>query len=221
MALACALGIVVAACGPQPVAAPREPAPTIVAAASPSPLPGATAVPTARPTLNAAPVASPTADPGPPVLQRLRVGATGGSGANMRVAPDSQAERVKLLPDGALVDLVDPGREVNGTLWRQVRDDTGATGWVAAELLAAVTAVEIRVSPLPIASGGPPLPTGAAGARVPPVDRQTCPESHPVKAVGVGGLRYYAPSHPQYAATLPDICFSSVEAAEGLGFRAP
>jgi hypothetical protein len=132
-----------------------------------------------------------------------------------------QSERVELVPDGALVDLVDPGRDVGGTTWREVRTESGATGWIAAEFLSPVTAVEIRVSPLPISSGGPPPSSAAAGARVPPVDAGNCPESHPVKAVGVGGLRYVPPGHPQYAGTTPDVCFSSVEAAEALGFRGP
>jgi hypothetical protein len=118
------------------------------------------------------------------------------------------------------VDLVDPGRDVGGTTWREVRTDSGATGWIAAEFLSSVTAVEIRVSPLPISSGGPP-PSAAAGERVQPIDAQNCPESHPVKAVGVGGLRYVPPGHPLYASTAPDICFGSVQAAEALGFRAP
>jgi hypothetical protein len=119
------------------------------------------------------------------------------------------------------VDLVDPGRDVGGTTWREVRTESGATGWIAAEFLSPVTAVEIRVSPLPISSGGPPPAASAAGARVPPVDASNCPDSHPVKAVGVGGLRYVPPGHPQYTSTAPDICFSSVEAAEALGFRGP
>jgi hypothetical protein len=154
-------------------------------------------------------------------LQRLRIGNTGGAGANLRGEPSTQAERVELVPDGALVDLLDPGREVGGTTWREVRTDSGATGWIAAEFLSPVTAVEIRVSPLPIQSGGPPSSAVTSAARVPPVDGQNCPESHPVKAVGVGGLRYIPPNHPRYADTAPDICFSSVEAAEALGFKAP
>ena len=128
---------------------------------------------------------------------------------------------MELLPDGALVDLVDPGRDIAGTVWREVRAESGATGWVSAEFLSPVTAVEIRVSPLPISSGGPPPPAGAAGTRVPPIDAQHCPDDHPVKAVGVGGLRYIPPGHPQYESTAPDICFTSVEAAEALGFRGP
>ncbi|MFN0070454.1 MAG: SH3 domain-containing protein [Chloroflexota bacterium] len=175
------------------------------------------------PTVAALPVASPVASPvaaeGPPPLQRLRIGNTGGSGANLRGEPSPQSERIKLLLDGALVDLVDPGQEIAGTVWREIRDETGATGWISAEFLVPVTAVEIRVSPLPISSGGPPAQAGATGTRVPPIDRLTCPESHPVKAVGVGGLRYYPSTHGQYAETAPDVCLSTVEAAEALGFR--
>jgi hypothetical protein len=188
--------------------------------AAPSPSVALVSTPTPARPVAASPVSSPAASLALPPLQRLRVGNTGGSGANLRQEPSVQAERVELVPDGALVDLVDPGRDVAGTIWREVRTDSGATGWIAAEFLSPVTAVEIRVSPLPISSGGPP-PSAAAGARVPPVDGLNCPESHPVKAMGVGGLRYLPPGHPSYASTAPDICFSSVEAAEALGFRAP
>jgi hypothetical protein len=87
---------------------------------------------------------------------RLRVGSTDGSGATLRREPSVQAEPVELVPDGALVELIDPGRQVNGTVWREVRTETGATGWIAAEFLSPVTVVEIRVSPLPIPSVGPP-----------------------------------------------------------------
>jgi len=187
-----------------------SPVATVLVAGSPVPSPPAAA----------SPAPSPTEETGPPPLQRLRVGNTGGAGANLRTEPSAQGERIELVPEGTLVDLVDPGRDISGTTWREVRTESGATGWIAAELLSPVTAVEIRVSPLPISSGGPPPASGAAAdARVPPLDRQNCPASHPVKAVGVGGLRYVPPGHPQYAATAPDICFISVEAAEGLGFR--
>ena len=87
-------------------------------------------------------------DSGPAPLQRLRVGNTGGSGANLRREPNAQSERVELVPDGALVDLVDPGREVGGAMWREVRTDSGATGWISAEFLSPVTAV-LYTTPIP------------------------------------------------------------------------
>ena len=129
--------------------------PALPAAPSAVSIPATSVAASPRPIPAASPAPSPTADVGPAPLQRLQVGNTAGAGANLRAQPDAQAERVELLPDGALVDLVDPGRDVGGTVWREVRAQSGATGWVAAEFLSPVTAVEIRVSPLPISSRRP------------------------------------------------------------------
>jgi len=195
-----------------PAILPHEPTVAVI--------PTATAVTEAPP---ASPQAeSPLADSSPSPLQRLRVVNTGGSGANLRAEPSSQAERIKTLLDGALLDLLDPGREVGGTSWRQVRDEAGATGWVSAEFLAPLTAVQIRVSPI---AGGPAEAPGSTFAtpvtRAVPVDRQNCPQSHPVKAVGSGGFFYYTADNPRYASIAPDVCFTSGQVAESLGFRAP
>lgn len=58
------------------------------------------------------------------------------SGANLRAAPDPTAARLKALPVGAVLLVVGPDREADGRVWRQVRDEGGDEGWVAAELLA-------------------------------------------------------------------------------------
>lgn len=147
---------------------------------------------------------------------------TSGAGANLRADPGAQGRRTKLLADGSLVDLVDPGREVEGVLWRLVRDETGEVGWIAAEFLSPVTAVQIRVSPIPGAIGGSTAVPGVAtpSTRAVPLDRQHCPESHPIKAVAAGGFLYYATSHAIYDRVQPDVCFSTERAAESTGFRA-
>lgn len=189
--------------------------------AQPEDSPTQVAVP--KPAPSPLPAASPeTAEA--PALQRLRIVNTQGQGANLRGAPGSQAPRLKVVPEGALVDLIAPGEEVGGLLWRQVRDAEGATGWIAAELLAPVTAVQVAGSPQPtIRVPGPTAPPGAAtpSTRAVPLDRMTCPETHPIKAVGSGGFPYYPPEHPRYDAIQPDICFISERAAEATGFRAP
>jgi len=214
-------------------AGPGGPGETPVAELQPAPTPTVPA--TAQPEISRRPVAAPkpaaspppAASPDPaeaPALQRLRIVNTQGQGANLRAAAGSQAARLKTVAEGALVDLVGPGEEVGGVTWRQVRDADGTIGWIAAELLAPVTAVQVAGSPEPtIRVPGPTAPAGAAtpSTRAVPLDRMTCPESHPIKAVGSGAFPYYAPEHPRYDAIQPDICFISERAAEATGFRPP
>ena len=115
------------ACGGAPTATPSAPPPSPQAQVAPSPV--ATVLvsssPAPSPPAAASPAPSPTEETGPPPLQRLRVGNTGGAGANLRAEPSVQGERIELVPEGTLVDLVDPGRDISGTTWREVEQNLG------------------------------------------------------------------------------------------------
>ena len=100
-----------------PAVTPPRPAPVVV----PTPIP-----------------APPPPQPAEPASQRLRVAFTNGRGANLRAKPGEQAQRIKTLPEGTVLDTVGGTETVDGLLWRSVRDASGATGWIAAPFAAPV-----------------------------------------------------------------------------------
>jgi len=113
-----------------------------------------TPCPTCVPCSSAA--VSPTKSP----PAQLYVGATmvviADMGLNMFTAPGTDQERVKTLPGGTVVEVLDGPQETGGYTWWQVRDETGETGWVAGTWLAPPT--------LPPAPDATPAP----GARMNP-----------------------------------------------------
>lgn len=68
-------------------------------------------------------------------------------------------------------------------------------------------------------------PTGGAGSGVPPISKDDCPPTHPIK--GKRGSRsttdwiYHPPGGGSYAATDPEECFATAADAETAGHRAP
>ena len=72
-----------------------------------------------------------------------------------------------------------------------------------------------------------PKPTAApqADRGVPPISKDDCPPSHPIK--GNRGSRsttdwiYHPPGSPSYGATDPEECFAAAADAEAAGYRAP
>ena len=108
---------------------------------SPSPAgitvaPGLPPVPRPSPGVQGAPGAAGQPSPAASgTATRVRVVDTGGQGASMREAPSSGATRIKVLIEGTVLDVVGPDQQVEGRAWRNVRDSTGATGWIAAEFV--------------------------------------------------------------------------------------
>jgi hypothetical protein len=83
---------------------------------------------------------TPTPDPDEPtptptpVICRAQITDTGGNGLKMRTAPNG--EEIVILPEGALVILLeDEPVSAGGFTWRNVRATGGAEGWVAQEFL--------------------------------------------------------------------------------------
>jgi hypothetical protein len=63
---------------------------------------------------------------------------------------------------------------------------------------------------------------------VPPLDVNTCPDTHPIKGNKAGRQAnrpadpiYHIPSSRWYAVTDPEECFATVEDAVAAGYRAP
>lgn len=112
----------------------------------PSTLPTATAGPVVVPGAPASPVPGvspspgtaiePAASPSPAApVSRLKVVNTEGQGANLRQRPSTTAPVLRTLPEGTVVEAIGGETNAEGRAWRNVRDQGGATGWVAAELL--------------------------------------------------------------------------------------
>jgi hypothetical protein len=65
----------------------------------------------------------------------LRVSGTEGEGVSLRPEPSTASQRIIVIPEGALlVPMGDPRRN-EGRTWRQVRTNSGHSGWVVAEYL--------------------------------------------------------------------------------------
>jgi SH3-like domain-containing protein len=106
---------------------------TQVAAAAPTVVVPLT--PTARPSSTPTPVPEPTATPTPLPARSARVVNTDGQGANMRRAPSVSAQRIKLVTEGTIVELIDGEQRGDGYTWRNVRDVDGSAGFVIADYL--------------------------------------------------------------------------------------
>jgi hypothetical protein len=114
----------------------------------PGSLPTATAGPVVvPPSLSASPAASPSPGPGTVISPaaspspsgptvRLKIANTEGQGANLRQRPSTTAPVLRTLADGTVVEAIGGETNAEGRVWRNVRDQGGATGWVAAELTA-------------------------------------------------------------------------------------
>ncbi len=81
-------------------------------------------------------VATPTAMPSTPNGQQWQVVNTGGLGLCLRPNHDLQSPPIKVLPDGALVTVLDRDVVVAHHSWRHVSIIGGLTGWVASDYLA-------------------------------------------------------------------------------------
>ena len=53
----------------------------------------------------------------------------------MRERPGAAGPVIKTVPEGTVLRVVGADQQMDGKAWKNVRDDTGSTGWIAAELL--------------------------------------------------------------------------------------
>lgn len=86
---------------------------------------------------------------------RGQVGNTNGQGANIRSEPGSGGRVLKTVAEGTNLEVLGPERDVDGQIWRQVRDSSGVTGWI---IRGAVAPPGTIPTPVPPAAG----PTRAA-----------------------------------------------------------
>jgi hypothetical protein len=123
--------------GPQGQANPVSPAaPAKPAAASTTePAPVAAKPTVLVPTVPPPPTATPSPEPTAVPARSARIVNTEGQGANMRRTISVSAQRVKVLPEGTVVELLGPVERGDGLAWRNVRDADGSTGYVLADYL--------------------------------------------------------------------------------------
>ena len=125
---------------------------------------------TARPAAPAAtaPGGAPAAKP---TAARAQVGRTDGQGANIRSEPGTGGRVLKTAPEGAALDVLGPEREVEGRVWRQVRDAAGVTGWIVGGAIVPPGSVSTPAprgaatsTPAPVPKPGAPTPTSTPSA---------------------------------------------------------
>lgn len=68
---------------------------------------------------------------------KVVVSGTEGAGLRMRIGAGTGYDRVKTLDEAAVIEVIGGPKDVEGLTWYQVRDATGATGWVAGDYIKA------------------------------------------------------------------------------------
>lgn len=88
-----------------------------------------------EPAIAPTPIPQPATQP-TPLVERVRVTGTNGSGVNLRARAGERGTRIKTLAEGTTLELAGPDEMSDGMTWRNVREPGGATGWVAARFVA-------------------------------------------------------------------------------------
>jgi uncharacterized protein YgiM (DUF1202 family) len=101
----------------RPLPAPVAPPPTVQVVPTPIPPPV---------------VATPAP---PPSVERVRVANTSGSNLNLRAKAGERAQRLKSVPEGAVLEIVGADQTADGIVWRHVRDAAGASGYVSSKFV--------------------------------------------------------------------------------------
>ncbi len=117
-----------------------HPHPRPVGGATPTstPLPVPNLIPTPTPTFTPTPRPTPTPTPSPtpsptpvPTLGPGGHARVDAQTLNVRQAPSTTAQRIGVLLQGEVVDILDGPRSANGYRWWKIRSKQGLVGWVA------------------------------------------------------------------------------------------
>jgi hypothetical protein len=115
------------------LAAPRRADLALVASSSAA---SASAPAQAAPAVAPTPIPAPVVTPEPPAPDRVKVSFTNGSGVNFRARAGERGQRLKTVPEGTILEVIGGEETVDGIVWRNVRDASGASGWMASKFLA-------------------------------------------------------------------------------------
>ena len=126
-----------------------------------------------------------------------------------------------------------PLRSAGGTVTPSPRALASCRFAPVAALLLAVASIgappSFAQSDDPPAGEAPPAEVvSILAGPVPPISKDACPESHPIKGNRAGRQAnrptdpiYHVPSSRWYDVTDPEECFATIEGAEAAGYRAP
>lgn len=117
------------------LAAPRRVERPIAVASAVAP--AVTSVPVATVVPTPIPAPAVTVEPAP-VVERVKVANSLGAGVNLRAGAGEKQRRLKTMPEGSVLEIVGADQTADGMVWRNVRDATGASGWMAGRFLARV-----------------------------------------------------------------------------------
>jgi len=67
--------------------------------------------------------------------EQVKVAESDGTSVNMRERPGAAGPVIKAIPEGTVLQVVGADQRMDGKTWKNVRDDTGATGWISDEFL--------------------------------------------------------------------------------------
>ena len=101
----------------------------------------------------------------------LAVTSVDGQGSTLYAEPSTGAEVVALLPDGSFVWVAGPDVQAEEGMWRQVQDAEGRSGYLAADLVAAVSPASVVEAQPPLADLPPP--------QIGPFEADPAPQSAP------------------------------------------
>jgi len=102
-----------------------------------NPIPVVAVAPATEVQLLPTPIPAPaiaTPDPAPPA-EKVRVTNTGGSNLNLRARAGERGQRLKSVPEGTVLEVIGADETADGIIWRNVRDASGASGFVAAKFV--------------------------------------------------------------------------------------
>lgn len=153
-------------------------------------------------------------------------GAATGSGPSAgQPSPIAEADAPGTVPPA---ELATAGPDMETWVSANV-GDTEATAGTAEPATATAAPVGVPQATATSESESEEIPTPAAettavGADegtgwIRPNGAKTCPEAFPIKGNATSRI-YHLPGESTYAATIPEICFATEEAAVGLGYRA-
>lgn len=160
---------------PTPTVTPSSTA-TVAVTATPPPTQTAAASGSAAPASAAA--RTPTGTPEP---ERVEITGTGAQGANLRAEPSTSARVLQTIPDGVQLTVIGPGREADGRTWRNVRGESGTSGWIVSEVARSLATATPATTPTSAATPTrDATPTaGSAGSQTPAASGTPTPTRPP------------------------------------------
>lgn len=196
--LAASLALLVTSCTELAPATAPTPAPV-----STAPIVFATAAPVTVPTSNPTPIPPPPTatkpaipTPAPAAPRPVYVANTGGDGATFRKNPGPDGERIDILRDGTALTPLGPEQQAGGRVWRQVKDNQGREGWVAAEFLSSLPASTAAAAQSPVTTVPGLIPTQRISLPSPPPTPTRAPTRTPSSSAPVTPAAPAGPGQP-------------------------